>query len=257
MAGFKSVPSNVADVYATLAPPRVNFANRFLGIGAPRGRYTEEEILSYIRPEILIGMLFFEAMEDNEALVIEGAERFSRYTDSRKKFKWAGDFSEAEDAKNLRDSEDRWRGAVVAIDALPFSESKPQFEIESIRRGLTKAYCGFCNHLAPYRVLPNVVVSGNWGCGTFRGNKELKCLIQMMACAQAGKSLAYCTFSDEEFAKRALQVFETLCSNSCTVGQLWRILVAPHVLEQSNRELSVFDLVLEKLSNANVPSSPL
>lgn len=41
----------------------------------------------------------------------------------------------------------------------------------------------------------------------------------MMACAQAGKSLAYCTFSDDDFAKKALQVFQVLCSSSCTVGK--------------------------------------
>ena len=45
-------------------------------------------------------------------------------------------------------------------------------------------------------------------------------LIQLMACAQAGKSLAYCTFSDAEFSRKALHVFEVLCSSACTVGRL-------------------------------------
>ncbi len=44
-------------------------------------------------------------------------------------------------------------------------------------------------------------------------------LIQLMACAQAGKSLAYCTFGDKEFAESALNVFSLLCTSGCTVGE--------------------------------------
>ncbi|KAL5969867.1 Poly ADP-ribose glycohydrolase [Taenia solium] len=185
---------------------QVNFANRFLGGGVLRGGCVQEEILCCIRPEILAGLLFIEAMDDHEALIIEGAERFSRYTGYGATFKWAGDFNEAVDGKNARDKDGRWMGAITAIDALPFARDTPQFEGKYIRRELDKAYSGFTDLLAPYRALPNVVVSGHWGCG----------LIQMMACAQAGKSLAYCTFSDDDFAKKALQVFQILCSSSCT-----------------------------------------
>lgn len=38
----------------------------------------------------------------------------------------------------FRDDEGRWRGAVVAIDAIPFSRNKSQFELESIQREITK-----------------------------------------------------------------------------------------------------------------------
>ncbi|VDM31611.1 unnamed protein product [Hydatigera taeniaeformis] len=227
---------------------QVNFANRFLGGGVLRGGCVQEEILCCIRPEILAGLLFIEAMDNHEALIIEGAERFSRYTGYGKTFKWAGDFNEAADAKNTRcfplklprvssfpvnakfpvfiaftmsdrNEDGRWLGAITAIDALHFARRAPQFEGEYIRRELDKAYCGFTNLLSPHRGLPNVVVSGHWGCGVYNGDRELKCLIQMMACAQAGKSLAYCTFSDDDFAKKALQVFQVLCSSSCTVGK--------------------------------------
>lgn len=81
---------------------QVNFANRFLGGGVLRGGCVQEEILCCIRPEILAGLLFIEAMDNHEALIIEGAERFSRYTGYGTTFKWAGDFNEAVDAKNTR-----------------------------------------------------------------------------------------------------------------------------------------------------------
>nr|CDS26366.1 poly(ADP ribose) glycohydrolase [Hymenolepis microstoma] len=235
---------------------QVNFANRFLGGGVLRGGCVQEEILCCIRPELLVGLLFFESMENNEALIIEGAERYSRYTGYGNTFKWAGDFNEALDAKNTRDEQGRWKGAIVAIDAMIFDRRKPQFTIEPVRRELNKAYAGFSDDLAPYRPLPKVVVSGNWGCGAFGGNKELKYLIQLMACAHAGKSLAYCTFSDDRFAKRTLEVFEALCSSSCTVGQLWNILITLDVPQLNNRTISIFEIVLEKLSSLNRSLSP-
>lgn len=235
---------------------QVSFANRFLGGGVLRGGCVQEEILCCIRPELLVGLLFFESMESNEALIIEGAERYSRYTGYGNTFKWTGDFNEALDGKNTRDEQGRWKGAVVAIDAMIFDKRKPQFTIEPIRRELNKAYAGFSDDLAPYRPLPKVVVSGNWGCGAFGGNKELKYLIQLMACAHAGKSLAYCTFSDDKFAKRALEVFEALCSSSCTVGQLWNILITLDVPRLNNRTISIFEIVLKKLSSLNRSLSP-
>lgn len=45
-------------------------------------------------------------------------------------------------------------------------------------------------------------------------------LIQIMACAQAGKSLAYCTFGDDAFAKDVMYVYSKLCDAKVTVGKL-------------------------------------
>ncbi|VDK34806.1 unnamed protein product [Taenia asiatica] len=178
-AKFKSIAFGVSSTCliedADPETLQVNFANRFLGGGVLHGGCVQEEILCCIRPEILAGLLFIEAMDDHEALIIEGAERFSRYTGYGATFKWAGDFNEAVDGKNARDKDDRWMGAITAIDALPFATGIPQFEGKYIRRELDKAYCGFTDLLAPYRALPNVVVSGHWGCGAFNGDRELKC----------------------------------------------------------------------------------
>nr|CDS19301.1 polyADP ribose glycohydrolase [Echinococcus granulosus] len=251
-AKFKSIAFGVSSTCliedADPGTIQVNFADRFLGGGVLRGGCVQEEILCCIRPEILAGLLFIEAMDNHEALIIEGAERFSRYTGYGRTFEWAGDFNEAVDAKNTLSEDGRWMGAITAIDALHFSRGTSQFDGKSIRRELDKAYCGFTDLLAPHRALPNVVVSGHWGCGVFKGDKELKCLIQMMACAQAGKSLAYCTFSDDDFAKKALQVFQVLCSSSCTVGQLWRILSTLDQSKCTTRRPSAFGFVTEVLS---------
>ena len=40
------------------------------------------------------------------------------------------------------------------------------------------------------------VATGNWGCGAFGGDPQLKTLIQLMAAAEAGRDVAYFTFGD-------------------------------------------------------------
>ena len=43
--------------------------------------------------------------------------------------------------------------------------------------------------------------TGNWGCGAFNGNKELKAVIQWIAASIAGvQSVNYYVFGDLEFA---------------------------------------------------------
>ncbi|VDD82655.1 unnamed protein product [Mesocestoides corti] len=81
---------------------QVNFADRFLGGRVLEGGCVQEEILCRIRPEIIVGRLFVEALEPHEALIIEGAERFSRHTGYGSSFQWIGDFDEVRDAGNIR-----------------------------------------------------------------------------------------------------------------------------------------------------------
>nr|VZI16151.1 unnamed protein product [Spirometra erinaceieuropaei] len=230
----------------------VDFANRLLGGGVLHSGCVQEEILLCIAPELLIGRLFLEALLPHEAIVIFGAERFSSYTGYSRTFKWAGDFREAEHG-TVRDKEGRWKKVVTVIDAVCFSDPGLQFQARFLRRELRKAYAGFTDIAAPYRSLPAIVVSGHWGCGAFNGNKALKALLQLMACAQAGKALAYSTFGEEPFAEKLLRVYDNLVSSNCTVGRLWCILThldPPDV--QTDDELSeyVFKAVLQQLATA-------
>ncbi|KAL7059133.1 hypothetical protein AAHC03_013891 [Spirometra sp. Aus1] len=230
----------------------VDFANRLLGGGVLHSGCVQEEILLCIAPELLIGRLFLEALLPHEAIVIFGAERFSSYTGYSRTFKWAGDFREAEHG-TVRDKEGRWKKVVTVIDAVCFSDPELQFQARFLRRELRKAYAGFTDIAAPYRSLPAIVVSGHWGCGAFNGNKALKALLQLMACAQAGKALAYSTFGEEPFAEKLLRVYDNLVSSNCTVGRLWCILThldPPDV--QTDDELSeyVFKAVLQQLATA-------
>ncbi|KAJ4962703.1 hypothetical protein NE237_022642 [Protea cynaroides] len=68
------------------------------------------------------------------------------------------------------------------------------------------------------------IVTGNWGCGAFGGDPELKATIQWLAASQASRPfILYCTFG-EEALRNLEQVTQWILSHEWTVGDLWNIL---------------------------------
>ena len=58
---------------------QVDFANRKVGGGVLRDGCVQEETLFVLYPELICARLFTEALEEDEALLITGAERFNQY----------------------------------------------------------------------------------------------------------------------------------------------------------------------------------
>jgi poly(ADP-ribose) glycohydrolase len=52
----------------------------------------QEEIRFCINPELIASRIFTEKLEDNESMIIIGAERFSTYSGYGSTFHWASDF---------------------------------------------------------------------------------------------------------------------------------------------------------------------
>ncbi|KAF6778510.1 hypothetical protein AHF37_02293 [Paragonimus kellicotti] len=152
---------------------QVDFANRYLGGGVLNSGCVQEEIMFVLRPELLAACLFMERLDDDETVIVEGVEQYSISHGYADNFRWAGDYRESQSG-NQRDEWGRWRTTVVAMDALYFGSSEAQYLPKSILRELNKAYCGFTDTLEPNRALPSVVATGNWGCGAFRGDTDLK-----------------------------------------------------------------------------------
>ncbi|VDN10857.1 unnamed protein product [Dibothriocephalus latus] len=148
----------------------------------------------------------------------------------------------------FRDKQGRWKKVVTMIDAVCFADPVLQFQTEFLRRELRKAYAGFTDIAAPYRSLPAIVVSGHWGCGAFRGNKALKALLQLMACAQACKALAYSTFGEEHFGEEILRMYDSLADSQSALVYTHPF-GAPEV--QKNVEMSeyVFKAVQQQLTS--------
>lgn len=61
-----------------LSALQVDFANRKVGGGVLRDGCVQEEILFVLYPELICSRLFTEALEDDEALLITGVERFNQ-----------------------------------------------------------------------------------------------------------------------------------------------------------------------------------
>ena len=95
---------------------------------------------------------------------------------------------------------------IIAIDALPGGSSWFSFFnndkiIQDINRDLHKAFVGFS--LTDFGVekndLKKTIATGNWGCGAFGGNHELKFIQQWIAASFAGiEKLDYFTFNDNK-----------------------------------------------------------
>lgn len=71
---------------------QMDFANKYLGGGVLNHGCVQEEIRFIICPELLVSMLFCEVMDENEAIVIKGCERFSSYKGYANTFEWSGDY---------------------------------------------------------------------------------------------------------------------------------------------------------------------
>ncbi|OEL31608.1 Poly(ADP-ribose) glycohydrolase 1 [Dichanthelium oligosanthes] len=170
----------------------VDFANRYLGGGALSSGCVQEEIRFMINPELIVGMLFMASMEDNEAIEIVGAERYGS------SFRFVGDYLDSKPS----DLMGRRRTRIVAIDALD-CPTRLHYESSGLLRELNKAFCGFFyqSKLQQYAKLfqdsnnkdtsPTIssdeyigVSTGNWGCGAFGGNPEIKSMIQWIAASQ-------------------------------------------------------------------------
>lgn len=122
---------------------QVDFANRFIGGGVLGAGQVQEEIRFCINPELLVAMMTMETMQDNEAIIIRGAERFSSYSGYGRTFKFTGDFKD----ESEHDEDGDFQTTVVAIDAKRFKNMprESQYEESALLRELNKALVGFYN----------------------------------------------------------------------------------------------------------------
>ncbi|KAH9361598.1 hypothetical protein HPB48_001475 [Haemaphysalis longicornis] len=198
---------------------QVDFANKFIGGGVLGGGCVQEEIRFMICPEMIVSRLFTEALSPREVLVITGAEQYNVTSG------YAG-----------KDSWHRRCTEVVAMDALCFVKPYEQYRPPNIRRELNKAYCGFmCPEKPPAE--RSAIATGNWGCGAFRGDPQLKAIIQLMAASAAGRRLAYFTFGDKRLCKNLSAMYDFLKGRRLTVGDLYELLVkySQHRLQQAGQ----------------------
>ncbi|KAL6517081.1 hypothetical protein OROHE_017787 [Orobanche hederae] len=239
----------------------VDFANKYIGGGALSRGCVQEEIRFMINPELIVSTLFLPEMADNEAIEIVGSERFSNYTGYARSFRFSGDYV---DRKTV-DEMGRRRTRIIAIDALcnpgkrqyrlecllretnkAFCGFLDQHKCQHHQMPLEEDIkCSWATKVPTsssqtyketfYPVKPNDsgqvqhdeigVATGNWGCGAFGGDPQVKVVIQWLAASQARRPfISYYTFGLEPLQKLEL-VAQWILSQEWTVGDLWNILV--------------------------------
>lgn len=118
----------------------VDFANKHLGGGVLKNGCVQEEILFAIFPELLVTRLVVSSeLEDNEAVVVYGARRFSEYEGYSDSFKFKREHPIQ--PASLVD-----KSVIVAIDATDLSHipsENYQYSKKGVRRELHKAFAGF------------------------------------------------------------------------------------------------------------------
>ncbi|XVE76664.1 hypothetical protein DITRI_Ditri12bG0192200 [Diplodiscus trichospermus] len=216
----------------------VDFANKYLGGGALHRGCVQEEIRFMINPELIAGMLFLPSMEENEAIEIVGVERFSNYTGYASSFRFSGDYVDkrsidflgrrktrivAIDALCspgmkqyklkylLRETNKAFCGFLdqskygqykrlfnitdsVQLNEAPFTsiETNGGSMREEVRNSDDKGG----EFLDPENCIG--IATGNWGCGAFGGDPEVKTIIQWLAASQALRPfISYYTFGLE------------------------------------------------------------
>jgi len=221
---------------------QVIFSNKFLGGGVLDRGCVQEEIRFLINPELIVSRLFTPELNNNECLFVVGAERFSNYSGYSDSFRFIGDYKD----ETPRDEFNRKKTHLVCLDAIDLKEPSSQYHPDSIERELNKAFCGFHNTNflsgAP-------VASGNWGCGAFGGDFQLKSILQAMAATENGRDLVYFTFGNEGIISKQLdETFTKLTQSKVTVGTLWQALMEYYSNTSDENLIDFFDFLIATLA---------
>lgn len=249
LSGFAVAPGQIETDHGAL---QADFANKYIGGSVLAGVLGQEEIRFLLCPECIAGILFTEKMLPNEAVVIVGALQYSSYRGYWEEFEFAGP-----GPQGLRERQLDQNGCrdvhIVAFDALNWGRGRTrpggQYGGACVRRELLKVYAACLGGRASQgqpagATRPSLVeerqvlATGNWGCGAFRGDPQLKALVQWLAASMAGRSIRYYSYNDERVA-RLTDVVEHIRREKLDCAGLYKL-----VVDCRPPPPSVFDTVL-------------
>jgi len=119
----------------------VNFANANFGYGGFIQSCTQEEILQSCCPEMNVGMLFYNSMDDDTVILAHNVRRFSAYSGYLRSFRFQGPC----DIGNYKDQ------TIITMDAVFFNH----YADEANLRDTKKAYLGWKSTLDWHRKFSN------------------------------------------------------------------------------------------------------
>ncbi|CAF4662052.1 unnamed protein product [Rotaria sp. Silwood1] len=230
----------------------VDFANEYIGGGVMGDGCVQEEIRFTVCPEMLTSLLVCEVMKDDECIFLIGCERYCSYKGYGFGFRFNNDYID----NTPRDSWGCRMCHVVAIDAICFSDRRSQFSMETTERELIKAYTGFQTLNIPAEQPRVGVATGNWGCGAFNGDVELKAIIQLMAASEAQRPLVYVTYREQALAQLFSSVWDHLIDHQATVGHLMQLLEM-YIKREFYTRMGLFEFIMAETSAQHILKSGL
>ncbi|CAF4520641.1 unnamed protein product [Rotaria sp. Silwood2] len=189
-------------------------------------------------------------MKDDECIFLIGCERYCSYKGYGFGFRFNNDYVD----NTPRDSWGRSMCHVVAIDAICFSDRRSQFSMETTERELIKAYTGFQTLNMPAEQPRVGVATGNWGCGAFNGDVELKAIIQLMAASEAQRPLVYVTYREQALAQLFSSVWDHLIDHQATVGHLMQLLEM-YIKREFYTRMGLFEFIMAETSAQHILKS--
>uniref|UniRef100_A0AAV1UC64 poly(ADP-ribose) glycohydrolase n=1 Tax=Peronospora matthiolae TaxID=2874970 RepID=A0AAV1UC64_9STRA len=195
---------------------QIDFANKFAGGGVLTSGCVQEEIRFLLSPELLVSCLVFAKLEPHEAFVIHGTERYCTHEGYGGSFVCHGNFEDITRFQVMPDGNIRRNCVIVGMDATDYGSAQVerQYTRGHIWRELVKAYAGFAYPEASNGELNWPVASGNWGCGVFKGDRELKFLIQWLAASLHRRELVYVLFESDSYLQTMVDPLLTLATSS-------------------------------------------
>lgn len=180
-----SGPSSHVESYSNSI--QIDFADKQFGGGVLSSGSAQEECMLAAYVEPIVGLLFVDQLQDEEVVIISGIRLYNQYEGFSGSLRWQQGVVESVDGR-----------VIVAVDAEDYRKrEQDQYQSHSITRELNKAVLGFGSTLAPENY---EVVTGNWGCGVFKGDIQLKFLIQWLAASLCGRNLTYLTWDNSDLA---------------------------------------------------------
>eukprot|EP00913_Durusdinium_trenchii_P012894 g12108.t1 len=165
---------------------QADFANAYLGGGVLSGGGTQEECMFVEFPELLALIYLVEMLSEQQ--------RYVEHTMSTRRADWPDQY--------CRPVEIGDPIYAVALDAVSFGRRGPhkQYWKEYILQDLRKCSAALLDPRESTDLKRRKFVTGLWGCGAFRGDPELKFIIQWISCSMESsiETMVFCPFDQKE-----------------------------------------------------------
>lgn len=165
-------------------------------------------------PELMITTLLFEALGEQEAIVVRGCEKFNSI-EGCTNLKWKGDHEDVEP----RDNEGRRLRTVVILNGTAQVHSfYEQFGMEAISKDVQRFRVGI--QRSPLEEGKRLVTTGYWTKGIGNASKYIKFITTLIACMIEGRDLQYLTGRNAKFGNEIVRLMITLRGKDISVANL-------------------------------------